>query len=240
MGLITQTLVDPASYRRMVYLVSALLLGPIWFIALVTVWSLCLGLAITPFVIPVLIVLAFMTRGFAAVEAELVRALLDVDADAPGGVRSRPGFWGWFRGLFTGGFWRAQAYLMIRWFAGFPVALLVVTVLATGLGLLFAPAWVPFVDGGARLGFWRPHTLLQSLALVPAGVLLLPVGVLIAKPLALLFEPIAAGLLGGEPKPLTPGEPGLAARSAYPHRSRLALEAHAAVDAIVVFTLVVI
>ncbi len=67
MELIVRTLADPATYRRLVYLVSALVLGPVWFTALVTVWSLCIGLAITPFVIPVLIVLAFMTRGFAAV-----------------------------------------------------------------------------------------------------------------------------------------------------------------------------
>ena len=55
MELIVRTLADSATYRRLVYLVSALALGPVWFTALVTVWSLCLGLAITPFVIPVLI-----------------------------------------------------------------------------------------------------------------------------------------------------------------------------------------
>ena len=201
MELIMRTLADPVSYRRLVYLVSALVLGPLWFIALVTVWSLSLGLAITPFVIPVAIVLAYMTRGFGAVEAELARSLLDIEARAPASARSEPGFWAWLRGLFGGGFWRAQAYLMLRWFAGFPVALIVVTVLATGLGMLFAPAWVPFVEGGAHLGFWRPHTFVQSLALVPAGVVLLPVGVLMAKPLAIPFEAIAAGLLNGEPAP---------------------------------------
>ena len=83
MELIARTLVDPATYRRLAYLLSALVLGPVWFTALVTVWSLCLGLAITPFVIPTLIVLAFMTRGFAAVEAEMARSLLDVEASAP-------------------------------------------------------------------------------------------------------------------------------------------------------------
>ena len=207
MELIVRTLADSATYRRLVYLVSALALGPVWFTALVTVWSLCLGLAITPFVIPVLLVLAFMTRGFAAVEAELARSLLDVDAEAPmHAAQSQRGFWAWFRAHFQGGFWRAQAYLMLRWFAGFPVALIVVTVLATGLGLLFAPAWVPFVHGGAQLGLWRPHTAWQSLALVPLGILILPIGVLIAKPLALPFRPIAAGLLKAEPEPVLAGQ----------------------------------
>jgi signal transduction histidine kinase len=245
MELMVRTLIDPATYRRMVYLVSALVLGPVWFTALVTVWSLCLGLAITPFVIPVLIVLAFMTRGFAAVEAELARSLLDVEARAPAGGAARPGFWAWLRGLFAGGFWRAQAYLMIRWLAGFPVAVLVVSVLGAALGLLFAPAWVPFVDGGTNLGFWRPHTLVQSLALVPAGAVLLSIGVLIVRPLALPFGPIAAALLSSTPAPAAAaasgGSLGLRGRPARDAaRSRHALEVHAAVDAVVLSSLLLL
>jgi len=242
MELIMRTLADPVTYRRLVYLVSALVLGPVWFTALVTVWSLCLGLAITPFVIPAVIVLAYMTRGFAAVEAELARSLLDVDARAPAGGASEPGFWRWLRGLFGGGFWQAQAYLMLRWVAGFPVALILATVLATGVGLLFAPAWMPFVHGGAHLGFWRPHTFVQSLAVVPAGLVVLPVGVLMAKPLAIPFGPIAAGLLNGEPAPVPAPLAGAGARRRplHAHQSRRALETHAAADAIVVFALVLI
>ena len=69
-----------------------------WFSALVAVWSLCAGLIITPFVIPALIVLAYMTRAFAGLEAALARDLLDADANAASAVPSRPGFWAWLRG----------------------------------------------------------------------------------------------------------------------------------------------
>jgi signal transduction histidine kinase len=240
MELITRTLADPATYRRLLYVVSALVLGPIWFTALVTAWALCLGLIITPFVIPLLIVLAFMTRGFAAVEAELARSLLDVDAHTPAARGSRPGFWAWFRAQFGGGFWRAQAYLMTRWLAGFPIAVVAVAVLATAVGMLFAPAWVPFVDGGAQLGFWRPHTLVQSLAFVPVGALLLPAGVLMTRLLAIPFEPIAAGLLAAEPAPSEAPGGRPPSRTSQAARSRYALEVHAAVDAVVVFALVLI
>jgi signal transduction histidine kinase len=241
MELIARTLVDPATYRRLFYLLSALLLGPVWFAALVTVWSLCLGLAITPLVIPMLIALAFMTRGFAAIEAELARSLLEVDARAPAGTPVRPGFWGWLRGQFSAGFWRAQAYLMIRWLAGFPVAVAMFTVLATALGMLFAPLWAPFVHGGAELGFWRVHTLLQSLVFIPAGALLLPVSVVLARPMSAPFRGIAAGLLTPVAEPPAPAM--AMDRRAGPlaaTRSRYALEAHAAVDGVLVFALILI
>jgi hypothetical protein len=156
MELIARMLVDPVTYRRLFYLLSALVLGPVWFATLVTVWSLCLGLAVTPLVILMLIAVAFITRGFAAVEAELARSLLDVDAHAPTGTRARPGFWAWLRGQFSAGFWRAQAYLLIRWVVGFPVATAALVVLLFAGSMLFAPLWVPFGHGGADIAFWRP------------------------------------------------------------------------------------
>jgi signal transduction histidine kinase len=242
MELIARMLVDPATYRRLFYLLTALVLGPAWFTALVTVWSLCLGLAVTPLVIPMLIVLAFMTRAVAAVEAELARSLLDVDARAPAAAQTRPGFWGWLRGQFSPGFWRAQAYLMIRWVAGFPVAVAIVTVLGTACGMLFAPLWVPFVHGGAQLGFWRPHTFVQSLAFVPVGALLLPVSVVIARPLAAPFRSVVSSLLNPDAGPAastlawSPDR-----RAALPAmRPRYALEVHAAVDGVLLFALVLI
>jgi signal transduction histidine kinase len=238
MGLIKRSLADAATYRRLVHLVSALVLGPIWFVALVTVWSLCLGLLITPLVIPAVILLAFMTRGFAAVEAELARSLLDVEAAPPTARPRRPGFWAWLRGQFAGGFWPAQAYLLIRWFVGFPVAVALVSGLAVALGMMFAPAWVPFVHGGAQLGFWRPHTFVQSLAFVPVGLLLLPVVVALAGALGAPAAALAAALLKPDVAS-TPSEDWRAGSLAAT-RSRYALETHAAVDAVVVLTLVVI
>ncbi len=240
MALIKRNLSDAATYRRLVYLVLAVLLGPIWFTALVTVWALCVGLAITPFVIPVLIVLIFMTRGFAAVEAELARSLLDVDARTPVARPTHPGFWGWLRGQFDGGFWRAQAFLLIRWFAGFPVAVALLMALSIAVGLLFAPAWVPFVHGGAQLGLWRPHTVWQSLALVPAGVLLLPASLWIARPCAVPFEALAAALLRDDAEPAGAPASDWHGGSLAATRSRFALETHATVDAVLVFALVLI
>jgi signal transduction histidine kinase len=240
MALIQQNLTDAATYRRLVYLLSAFALGPVWFAALVTLWSLCIGLAITPFVLVVLIVLAFMTRGFAVVEAELARSLLGVEAHAPAGWATRPGFWAWLRGQFRAGFWRAQAYLLFRWFVGFPVAVGVFILLATALSMLFAPAWVPFVHGGGQVAFWRVHTFAASLVFVPAGAILLPVAVLIARPVAIPFGAVATALL----QPDDPADDVAVADrrvgSLAATRSRYALEVHAAVDGVIVVALLLI
>jgi signal transduction histidine kinase len=244
MALVRRILADSATYRRLVYLLSGIPLGIAWFVALVTLWSLCFGLLITPFGIPLLIGLSFITRGFAAVEAEIARALLDVDARSPSGPPSGRGFWRWFRGLFDAGFWRAQAYLLIRWLPGFAIGIALLSLITAALGMIFAPAWVPFVHGGAHLGFWRPHTFLQSLALVPVGVVLLPVAVMIANPIGAAFRPIASSLLpvGTPAGPGTLREPSqsLASGRRAPVPPRRAFEVHAAVDGVVLFLLVLI
>ncbi|MGO9905708.1 MAG: sensor domain-containing protein [Solirubrobacteraceae bacterium] len=240
MEVMVRTLVDPATHKRLAYLLTALVVGPVWFSALVAVWSLCAGLIITPFVIPALIVLAYMTRAFAGLEAALARDLLDADANAASAVPSRPGFWAWLRGQFSPSFWRAQAYLLIRWFVGFPIAVAVITALGVSLGSLTAPLWVPFVHGGAQLGFWRPHTFVQSLVGVPLGLLLLPLSVLIAEALALPFGPVASSLLRPDVDAVpTAVSEGIARRRPAP-RPGQALEVHAAADAVLVAVPVVI
>jgi len=235
-----RTLVDPGTYKRLAYLLTALVVGPVWFSALVTLWSLCAGLIVTPFVIPAVIVLAYMTRGFGALEAAIARDLLDVAADTPAAAPSRPGFWRWLRGQFGPSFWRAQAYLLIRWFVGFPIAVVVITALGVSLGSLTAPLWVPFVHGGAQLGIWRPHTFLQSLVGVPLGLFLLPLSVLIAQALALPFGPAASSLLRADVDAVPAAVSEGIARRRPALSPGQALEVHAAADAVLIGLPVVI
>jgi signal transduction histidine kinase len=193
---------------------------------------------ITPLSILLVIGLAFMTRGSAAIEAELARSLLGADAHAPSAPPSAGKFWARLRAMFGAGFWRAQAYLMIRSFVWFPVGIAIFSLLATALGLIFAPVWVPLVHGGAHLGFWRPHTFIQSLVLVPAGLVLLPASLLIVGPIAGAFRPIASGLLRTDDSTAGMGNrPGESASAAHQRR---ALEIHAAVDGVVLFGLVLV
>jgi signal transduction histidine kinase len=119
---------------------------------------------------------------------------------------------------------------------------------------------VPFAHGGADVGFWHPHTFLQSLILVPVGLVLLPLTLLLVEPLASVCGSLASGLLNGPSDHggrLTSGQAGssrmaggpqvraaattVAAQAARaPAPSPRSLGIHAAIDSFVVAVLVVI
>ncbi len=233
MAAVLRTLTDPVTYRRLAYLLLGLPLGTIWFTCLVTLWSLCFGFIVTPMVIPAAIVLAYATRGITTIEAELARALLDVDARVPTISSAGPNWRARLRGLFGPGFWRAQGYLWTRWLLGFPVGALMIALLGTALAMITGPIWIWSIHGGSDLGFWHVHTFLQSLVLVPVGLVLLPATVALAKPLGDAFRSLAAGLLreGDARVSLEPAGGGSArAGIAFAGPSRRGLVTHAIVD----------
>ena len=183
------------SWRRLLYLASGAPLGVAWFALLVTGWSLTIGLAVTPLVVPAVYGLAELTRACAAVEAALARWLLGVDAHAPGRAPRRSG-WGLALGPVTdGGFWRAQAYLWLRATAGFALGVLVITALGVALGSIAAPFYAHAVTHGLDYGVYRPRDFVQALPLVPLGVCLLAVTLLLVIPLAQPFRSGAQSLL---------------------------------------------
>jgi len=242
MSTLLRTLVDPATYRRLAYLLLEVPLGTIWFTCLVTLWNLSIGLAVTPFVIPAVLGLAYATRGFAAVEAELARSLLGVpQAHTPAIAAGGPNWRARLRSLFGPGFWRAQGYLWTRWLLAFPAGTLLLALVGGSFSLLVAPLWIPFIPGGSDYGIWRVHTFLQSLALVPIGLVLLPLSIALANPLGGAFRPMAARLLSDGPGTVGLDEAGSArAGLALAGPSRRGVVTHALLDAAIVAVLVVI
>ena len=233
MAAVLRTLTDPVTYRRLAYLLLGLPLGTIWFTCLVTLWSLCFGFIVTPLVIPAVIALAYATRGFTTVEAELARGLLGVDARVPVISFAGPNWRARLHGLFGPGFWRAQGFLWTRWLLGFPAGVLMVALLGTAVSMITGPLWIPFVHGGSDLGPWHIHTFVQALALVPVGLVLLPATIALANPLGAAFRPIAAGLLReGDARPPAIADAAGSARAglALTGPSRRSLVAHAIVD----------
>jgi signal transduction histidine kinase len=205
MTTLVRTLADRVTYRRLGYLLLEVPLATIWFTVLVTLWSLTIGEIVTPLVIPAAIALAYGTRWCTAVEADLTRSLLGVEAHVPAISIAGRGWRERMHNLFGPGFWRAQGYLWTRWFLGFPAGVLILGLIGFSISLIVEPLWVPFVHGGANLYGVHIHTFLQALAFVPVGLVLLPLSVALANPLGGAFIPLTSRLLRARDEPWVPG-----------------------------------
>jgi signal transduction histidine kinase len=197
------------TWGEAIFLVSAIPLGTLWFTILVTGWSLALGLAITPFVIPLLLGFAMLIRACATADAALARRLLHVRVYPPHTALVRQSIWrrtfGW---LADPAMWRAQAYLMLRFALGFPFATALLTLLGLSIGGLGAPFYYWALDGGIHFSFWRVDTLPEALLLVPVGAVGLVVTMALFRLLANPQRAMARSLLEpsddpfeGRPKP---------------------------------------
>ena len=217
MGSLARELSAPATYRRLGFVLSAFVLGHVWFLVLVIGWSLCASVLITPLVIPALLGLGTSREACGQLEAGVARGLLDVDVHGPEFPRRGVGFWRYMGAMLSGPFWRTQAYLLLRWLVGVPLAVGVFALLAA-LGGADPRARVGAHQcDGAHIGGWHVHTVAQSLVFIPAGVLLLPASILLGALVARPFRPLASSLLA-------PGPPG----DARPARRRERRAARAA------------
>jgi signal transduction histidine kinase len=195
-------LTDRDTYRRLLFLSTALPLGTLWFAALVAAFALAVVLAITPLVVVVVIGFGVFVQLAARVECSVVRGLIGVPCyPAPplaglGPLRRA-------RAVVTGSaFWKAQVYLALRFVAGLPLAVAVLSLFGSALVLITGPIhyrWIP-QDGGAHgfdFGIWHAESLGDALALVPVGLVLLVLAASLVRPLSALWGRLAYRLLGG-------------------------------------------
>jgi hypothetical protein len=149
-------------------------LGVAYFTWLVSALALGAGLAITLVGLPILTLVLASVRPLLAAERGMANALLG--AGIPGapltpggdGVLDRAkAYWT------DGASWRGIAYLLARFPVGLATFTIATTAFATAAVLLAAPLLVP-LDGDAwTIGNWDVDTLVEGLALVPAGAVTL-------------------------------------------------------------------
>jgi signal transduction histidine kinase len=182
------------AWEEALFLLFGVPLGILWFCVLVTGWSITLSLAITPFVILNLLVLAAVIRGAAWVEASLARSLLHIDVYPPREPLVKQTLWrktfGW---LADPAMWRAQAYLGFRAIAGFGIGTLLGIAFGVSLGALLAPFWYWAPHGGIDIGIWHVDTLPKALLAVLAGVVGFLISMLLTRLFAQLNREVARG-----------------------------------------------
>jgi signal transduction histidine kinase len=193
------------AWSEFLFLLSGGPLGVIWFSVLVTAWSLFVGLAITPFIIPIALAMPYLIRGMSSVESTLARELLHVNVYPPRTAIVRQSFWrrmfGWLGDV---AMWKAQVYLVYRAVVGFAIAVGLVTLLGLAIGGIAAPFYYWALNGGIDFSFWHVDTLPKALVLVPAGAAGFVITMLLSRLLSNLHRDVAQGLLEHSPDPLEP------------------------------------
>ncbi len=202
---------DGTALRHLLLVASAIPLGTAWFVYLVTGWSVGLGLLITLLGLPILVGVITGARVLAEVERRLLEWSTGVRTARPVTLRQGSLVRG-LKALVTDPqTWREQAYLMLRFVLGLPLAVVVIAVIGAGLQLAVAPVY--YHAEAVDFGIWTIDTISEALLVVPVGVAIL----LLAVPLTVAagrgWSVLARGVLGapreGEatapPRPQGPG-----------------------------------
>ena len=198
MTVVFRPLAERRTYRELVYLLAGGAFAAFWFALLLAGWLAVGILAVTPLVMPALVLFRWGTWLAAEAEATVARKLLGVDVRVPRPGPGEPGYLGRIRStLYDATFWSQQSYLVARTLFGFGIAVGVVSALGVSLQLVLLPATYSFFDEDV-VGM-HVHTLGRAFAFAPLGLLGLVLSAWLVRGLAaawsrvvhLLAEPFA-------------------------------------------------
>jgi hypothetical protein len=140
--------------------------------------------------IPILTLVLATIRPLLGLERGLANSLLDarvarapLSAGGEGVIGRSKAYWT------DSASWRGIAYLLARVPVGLATFTVAVSAYATALYLIAAPVVAPF--DGMELGFWEPDTVLDGLALLPLGLVLLLASAWISEGMAALSRAFA-------------------------------------------------
>ncbi len=160
---------EAATYRSLLFLTAALPLSIVGGTLLIVGWTMTAVLLITPAVIAAVIALRAVVGGLAAWESALARDLIAADVGRQRLSSGGRGFWS--RGkvvVADSSFWRQQGYLLLRIFAGGPLAILLVSLIGSALYLVGLPFYYRWTQADA--GAWRIDSLQKALLALPVGL----------------------------------------------------------------------
>jgi hypothetical protein len=178
-----EPLTTSRGYRALTHHLLGLPLGIVYFTWFVTGLALGLGLAITLVGIPILTLVLASVRPLLAGERVLANTLLDADVPpaplAPEATSTWQRFVAYWKDSAS---WRGMTYLLLRFPIGTAAFTVAVSAYGVALTLIAAPLLAPL--DAVNLGFWEPSTVLEGLALLPGGLVLLVVSAWISEAMA--------------------------------------------------------
>jgi hypothetical protein len=165
--------VNPQTYLNLTYLLLAFPLGLFYFIFLVTGFSLGIGLAILWIGIPLLIGVLMLSRVFANLERQLTSKFLNIDITLAD-IKLQGNLWQRAKALVTNPSTYAEVfYLFSKFVMGIISFTLVITLLATSLGMMVTPFfWQQWGWDVGIPGVWEVDSFPKALATSVVGAIL--------------------------------------------------------------------
>lgn len=190
-----RTILDGHTYRNIAYLLLAAPLGLVYSTGLVFGFVFGIALTIVLVGVPIVLGTVLLCRVAIAFERSLANSLLPVTIEAPGDVPhiGDATVVEFVTSTVTApSTWKGIGFLVVKSFLGFLVFLYVLIVGILTVGFLLAPV------GGeiTVMEVWTIDTTIESILVVPLGVLIAVVSVLLLNAGAVLTGTIAVSLLG--------------------------------------------
>jgi Putative sensor len=191
---------NPQTYLNLMYLLLAFPLGIFYFVFLVTGVSLGAGLAILWIGIPLLIGVLLLSRTFANLERRLTSRLLNIEIAPPTSSSVQKGFWQQAKAVvLDAGTWAEVFYLFSKFVLGIISFVVVITLLATSLGLIATPffwnQWgVEAWDVGIP-GIWTVDSFPKAVALSLIGAMIGVASLHLTNGLAWLYGEYSKAIL---------------------------------------------
>lgn len=197
---IAGVVVEPQTYRNVVYVLLAFPLGVAYFVALTVGFSVGAALTVAVVGVPILLVVVVGSRPLAAFERTLANALLDVEIRPPDDVEPATGGdgpWATLTGYVgAGSTWKGLGFLYLKFWLGTLSFVLIVVTLAVAVVLLTAPLHYRDPAFAIQFGAWSIDTLDQAFLAVPIGIGVVVVALHVFNAVARVSGAIAEALLG--------------------------------------------
>jgi hypothetical protein len=165
------TVIDPQTWRNLLYLLLSFPLGLVYFVMVVTLLSVGVGLIVILVGVPILILTFALIRGFVAGERVLLRTLLGAVVPQPAPVPRPPALVDRMMSyLGDAHLWKGLVYLLVHFVFGVASFALVMALIPASVGLLLAPLTYSLVP--LNVFMTRIDTFDQAVLCCSAGAIL--------------------------------------------------------------------
>jgi hypothetical protein len=187
-------------FPNLVYLLLSLPLGILYFVILITGFSLGTGLAITLIGIPILVAMIFVTYILGDLDRTLTSKLLGVKIGKP---EARPSNNDSAKSILVAQlksmqFWKELVYLILKMPLGVISFTIAVVFVSVSLALIFAPFIITYVPD-AQIMLWNDfevNTMPLAIATSVVGLILSLISVLLINGFARMMGSLSVWVLG--------------------------------------------